>query len=66
MSLPDGSQVTIPTLTGAVEDGDRLLVLMNLDAGGASHGTTPAAPQDPAAFADLLAQAYDTQASVLD
>jgi hypothetical protein len=66
VNLPDGTQVSIPALIGAVQDGDRLLVLMNLDAGGATPGAAPAAPQDPAAFADLLAQAYDTQASALD
>ena len=66
VTLPDGSQVTIPALIGAVEDGDRLLVLMNLDAGGASPGAAPAAPQDPAAFADLLAQAYDAESAALD
>jgi hypothetical protein len=66
VSLAGGSQVTIPALIGAVEDGDRLLVLMNLDAGGATPGATPAAPQDPAAFADLLAKAYDAQAAALD
>jgi hypothetical protein len=66
VSLPDGNQVTIPALIGAVEDGDRLLVLMSLDAGGAAPGTAPAAPQDPAAFADLLARAYDAQAAALD
>ena len=66
VSLPDGSQATIPALIGAIEDGDRLLVLMNLDAGGATAGATTAAPQDPAAFADLLAQAYDTQAAAFD
>jgi hypothetical protein len=66
VSLPDGTQVSIPALIGAVEDGDRLLVLMNLDAGGTAPGATPAAPQDPAAFADLLAQAYDTQTAAFD
>jgi hypothetical protein len=66
VSLPDGTQVQIPALIGAVEDGDRLLVLMNLDAGGATPGATTAAPQDPAAFADLLAQADDTQAAAFD
>jgi hypothetical protein len=66
VSLPDGTQVQIPALIGAVEDGDRLLVLLNLDAGGATPGATTAAPQDPAAFADLLAQAYDTQAAAFD
>jgi hypothetical protein len=65
VSLPDGTQVSVPALIGVVQDGDRLLVLMNLDAGGAAPGTTPATPPDPAAFADLLEQAYDAQAEAL-
>jgi hypothetical protein len=66
VSLPDGTQASIPAIIGAVQDDDRLLVLMNIDAGGAAPGTTPAGGPDPAAFADLLAQAYDTQAAALD
>jgi hypothetical protein len=65
LALPDGSQATIPTLIGAVEDGDRLLILMNLDTGAAA-GAAPGPPQDPAAFADLLEQAYEAQAAALD
>ncbi len=65
--MPDGRQATVPALIGAVQDGDRLLVLMNLDAGAAGgSGATPAAPQDPAAFADLLEQAFEAQAEALD
>jgi hypothetical protein len=67
VSLPDGTQVTIPALIGAVQDGDRLLILMNLETtalGGG--GVAGAAPVDPAAFADLLAQAYEAQAEALD
>ena len=69
VALPDGTQASIPALIGAVQDGDRLLILMNLDAGAAAGGTaggTPAPPPDPAAFADLLAQAYEAQAAALD
>jgi hypothetical protein len=66
ISLPDGTQVSVPALIGAVQDDDRLLILMNLDAGGTVPGTTPADAQDPAAFADLLAQAYEAQAAALD
>jgi hypothetical protein len=66
VSLPNGTQATIPALIGVVRDGDRLIVLMNLDAGGATSGTAPTTPPDPAAFADLLGQAYDTQAEALD
>lgn len=64
ISLPDGTQAAIPALIGAVQDADRLLVLMNLDTGGVAGGA-PAPPQDPAAFADLLAQAYEAQADAL-
>jgi hypothetical protein len=65
--MPDGRQATVPALIGAVQDGDRLLVLMNLDAGAAGGaGATPAPPQDPAAFADLLERAYEAQAAALD
>jgi hypothetical protein len=63
VTLPDGSQGTVPALIGAVQDGDRLLVLMTLDGGG---GTASGAVLDPAAFADLLAQAYEAQAAALD
>ena len=66
ISLPDGTQASVPALIGALQDDDRLLVLMTLDAGGIAPGTTPGAPPDPVAFADLLAQAYDTQAAALD
>lgn len=61
LSAPDGSQVSVPTLIGAVEDGDRLLLLLTIDAGQSGAGAT-----DPAAFADLLAQAHETQADALD
>ncbi|MDK3256472.1 hypothetical protein [Blastococcus capsensis] len=60
LAAPDGSQVSVPTLIGAVEDGDRLLLLLNIDA-----GQDPAAATDPAAFADLLEQAYEAQADAL-
>jgi hypothetical protein len=48
-----------------VQDGDRLLVLMNLDPGSAAGGTG-GATLDPTAFAALLAQAYEAQAAALD
>jgi hypothetical protein len=68
VSAPDGTQVSVPALIGAVQDGDRLLILMNLDTGaaGGTGAATPAPPQDPAAFGDLLAQAYEAQAEALD
>jgi hypothetical protein len=67
VSAPDGTQVSVPALIGAVQDGDRLLILMNVDTGAAGGaGATPAAPQDPAAFGDLLGQAYEAQAEALD
>ena len=65
VTLPDGTQASVPALIGAVEDGDRLLVLMNLDPGTGTE-TTGGAVLDPAPFAALLAQAYETQAAALD
>jgi outer membrane murein-binding lipoprotein Lpp len=65
VSLPDGTHLTVPALIGTVQDGNRLLVLMNIDTGAARPGAAPAAPQDPAAFAKLLAQAYQVQADAL-
>ncbi|WP_167762187.1 hypothetical protein [Blastococcus sp. CT_GayMR20] len=68
VSAPDGTQISVPALIGAVQDGDRLLILMNLDTGaaGGAGAATPAPPQDPVAFADLLALAYEAQAEALD
>jgi hypothetical protein len=68
LTLPDGTQATVPALIGAVQDGDRLLIMTSLDAGAAAPGGAtgaPAAPPDPAAFAALLAQAYEVQADAL-
>lgn len=65
VSLPDGTQATVPALIGAVQDGDRVLILMNLETAALAGGGA-AAPADPAAFADLLAQAYEAQAAALD
>lgn len=62
VTLPDGSSVMVPALIGAVEDGDRLLMLISLETG----GLAAAAPADPAAFTALLEQAYETQAAALD
>jgi hypothetical protein len=62
---PDGTQLTVPVLIGAAQDSNRLLVLMTIDTGSAA-GRAPAAPQDPAAFADLLARAVEKQADALD
>ncbi|WP_324273397.1 hypothetical protein [Blastococcus brunescens] len=67
VTLPDGTQVTVPALIGAVQDADRLLILMNLETSALGAGPAPgAAPVDPAAFADPLAQAYEAQAEALD
>jgi hypothetical protein len=66
LTMPDGTQTTVPVLIGAVQDGDRLLMLIGLDAGGAVPGGPASAPQDPVAFADLLTQAYEAQAAALD
>ena len=62
VALPDGTQVTVPALLGAVEDGDRLVVLTSL----AADPTGAAAPLDAAAFTTLLEQAYEKQADALD
>jgi hypothetical protein len=70
VSLPDGTLATVPALVGAVEDGDRLLVLVSLPqpAGGpgapAPGGAAPAT-SDPAAFTALLEKAYEVQAEAL-
>ncbi len=63
VTAPDGTEVTVPALLGAVEDGDRLIVLTSLavDPTGAA---TP--PLDGAAFTALLEQAYQAQADALD
>lgn len=65
VNLPDGTQATVPALIGAVQDGDRVLILMNLETAAIAGGGA-AAPVDPAAFADLLEQAYEAQAEALD
>jgi hypothetical protein len=49
--------VTVPLLLGMARDGDRLVSLTQTDTAGAV---------DPAAFAGLLQQAFDQQASALD
>lgn len=63
VALPDGSQLSVPALLGAVEDGDRLIVLTSLavDPTGAE-----VPPLDADAFVALLEQAYETQAAALD
>jgi hypothetical protein len=55
---PDGQQVTVPALVGAVQDGERVVVLVTTDTGGGRL--------DPTAFTGLLQEAYDTQAQALD
>jgi hypothetical protein len=68
VTLPAGGQATVPALVGAVRDGDRLLVLTTLDTSGiAGAAAAPGAPGlDPAAFGDLLQQAFHAQADALD
>jgi hypothetical protein len=58
LTKPDGTQASVPALIGAIEDHDRLLLLI-------TAGTNGAAP-DPAAFTALLEKAYTTQATALD
>jgi hypothetical protein len=64
VALPDGTQATVPALIGAVQDGNRVLILMNLETSAIAGGGA-GAPADPAAFADLLEQAYEAQAEAL-
>ena len=66
VTLPHGTHLTVPALIGMVQDGNRLLVLMNIDTGAAQPGAAPVAPPDPAAFAKLLGEAYQVQANALD
>ncbi len=63
VGLPDGTELAVPALLGAVEDGDRLLVLTSL-AVDPTGATVP--PLDADAFAALLEQAFETQAAALD
>jgi len=65
LSLPDGTQATVPTLIAAALDGDRLLLLINVDAGAATGGA-PSAPLAPEAFGALLERAFEVQAAALD
>jgi hypothetical protein len=58
---PDGSQMTIPSLVGGVQDGDRLVMLIMLQA----QPGAPGAALDPTAFTALLQQAHETQADAL-
>jgi hypothetical protein len=58
---PDGSQITIPSLIGGVQDGDRLVMLITLQA----QPGAPGAALDSAAFTALLQQAHETQADAL-
>lgn len=62
VALPDGTQASVPALIGAVQDGDRLVILTTLSVDPTGAG----AELDTAAFASLLEQAYDTQADALD
>jgi hypothetical protein len=61
VAMPDGTQVTVPALVGAFEDGDRLGLLTSL----ADPRTPNAAAPDPAVFATRLAEAYEVQADAL-
>lgn len=62
VTLPDGTQQSVPVLLGVVQDDDRLIVLTTLSA----DPTAVGGALDPAAFSDLLEQAYETQAAALD
>ena len=54
---PGGEPFSVPVLLGMVQDGDRLVTLTNTDLLGSG---------DPAAFAQLLQQAFEHQADALD
>jgi hypothetical protein len=61
VTLPDGTPTSVPALIGVFEDGDRLGLLTSL-----TDPSRPGAPApDAAAFAELLAQAYQVQADAL-
>jgi hypothetical protein len=62
VTLPDGTPTSVPALIGVFEDGDRLGLLTSLtDPSGSGAAPAP----DAAAFAELLAQAYQVQADAL-
>jgi hypothetical protein len=61
VDLPDGTHVTVPALLGVFEDGDRLGIVTTLSDPSAPSATAP----DPAAFADVLQQAYQVQSDAL-
>ncbi|UOY02013.1 hypothetical protein [Blastococcus sp. PRF04-17] len=63
--LPDGTQATVPTLIAAALDGDRLVMLINVDTGAAVAGGTPA-PAATDEFGALFEQAFEVQAAALD
>ena len=75
ITKPDGTTATVPALIGAVEDGDRLVVLVSAadPAGGAgasgngAGGTASGGPAtlDPASFAKLLEEAYQAETDAL-
>jgi hypothetical protein len=57
LTKPDGTRASVPALIGAVEDSDRLLLLI-------TAGTNGAAP-DQASFTSLLEKAYSTEHAAL-
>lgn len=66
VALPDGTEATVPALIGAMQDGERLLILMHLETSALGTGAPAVPPADPAAFADLLEQAHEAQTAALD
>jgi len=62
IAAPDGTVMSLPTLIGAVQDSDRLVMLITAQVESPAPGTAP----DPAAFGALLREAYETQAAALD
>jgi hypothetical protein len=64
-TLPDGTQAIANVFIGAVMDGDRLLLMINVDAS-TGLGAWGVAPDDPDVFNDILEGAYEAQADALD
>ena len=58
LEVPGGQPLTVPVQLGMALDGDRLVSLTATDPTGAG--------EDPAAFGELLRQAYDHQHTALD
>lgn len=64
---PNHAPVTVPALIAAVQDHDRLVLLMTVAANAATAAGAPApAAPDTSAFTTLFGKAYDTEKKALD